>query len=502
METAHYEVKEATWMDNGVLEGYASVKGILDRAGDEIAPGAYLNLSALVDEGFGAVGHDATRLPVATIESAREDTHGLRVRMQFHSTPEAQAARTIAQERLARGKAVGLSIGFIPRSAERVMRDGRPVRRLTGLEVREVSLVTMPANPLAVATSVKEAPKTEPEMQSESQVETKATGRLTLAAPHRSLSLADAILDHSVWENRSSRGLPETELEVDVPSALELKTLFATTAGFAPMVDRSGIVVPSVQRPPQLVDFLPIVPTTQNAYKFMRETTFTNAANPKAEGAKLDEAALAYTEATTDIRRIGTTIPVTEEQMEDEAGMRALLQDRLTSMLRQSVDTQVTSGNGTAPNLRGILNLTGIQTQAKGSDPIIDAIAKAMNKVRSSGSGNGGASPNLVVFHPNDYLKLVLARTTDGQYIMGHPSDDMTRRLMGIAITQSEALSEGTALVMDSRFFPLIVRKGVTFAVSESHEDYFAKNTLVVRAHVRVGLASYRDAAACTVTGL
>ena len=39
-------------------------------------------------------------------------------------------------------------------------------------------------------------------------------------------------------------------------------------------------------------------------------------------------------------------------------------------------------------------------------------------------------------------------------------------------------------------------------AVSESHTDTFAKNVLTVRAHLRAALASFRDAAACTVTGL
>lgn len=490
IERATYEIKQAEIDEAGVLTGYASVKQVRDRAGDEIAPGAYLNLASLVEEGFGAVGHDLSRLPIATIEEATEDAHGLKVRMKFHTTDEAQAARTVVRERLERGKSVGLSIGYIVRSAER----GRRGRRLTGIEVREVSIVTRPANPLAVVTSVKDA--TQPNMQ-----DTNGTNRIALGGGGKE-NLATAVLSHPAWEARSSRGMAETELDVDVAQALELKAVFATTAGFAPLVERSGVVVPAVQRPPQLVDYLPVVPTTQNAYKFMRETTFTNAANAKAEAAKLDESSLAYAEATCEIRRIGTIIPVTEEQMEDEQGMQALLQDRLTFMLRQSVDAQVTSGNGTAPNLRGILNLPGLQTQAKGSDPTIDAIAKAMNKVRLSGATNGGASPNLVVFHPNDYLKLILARSTDGRYIMGHPSDEMTRRLMGVGIAQSEALTEGTALVLDTRFFPLVVRKGVTFSVSESHEDYFAKNTLVVRAHVRVGLASYRDAAACTVTGL
>lgn len=296
--------------------------------------------------------------------------------------------------------------------------------------------------------------------------------------------------------------MPEVELAVDTRRALEAKATMTTTAGMPPEVLRSGYLVPSVQRPPQLVDFLPVIPTQQNAFKLMRESVFTNAAGTKGENAALDEATLTFAEVTVPIRRLGVVLPVTEEQLEDEPGVRALIEQRLSLMLRQVLDSQCLSGDGNAPNLTGLLNLPGIQTQAKGADPIIDALAKGMDKVRRSGVGNGGAVPNLILLNPADYLKLVLARTTDGQYVMGHPSDEMTTRLMGVSIALNEALPVGTALVMDTQYFGLVIRQGITMAVSESHTDTFAKNVLTVRAHLRAALASFRDAAACTVTGL
>jgi HK97 family phage prohead protease len=137
----------------GYLEGYGSVTGNIDRDGEIIAPGAFKSsVEAFVRDGFVPVGHDWGGLPVATIEDAREDEKGLWVKARFHSTDEAQAARTIVAERLARGKSVGLSIGFRVVDSER---DDEGRRVIKSAELYEVSIVTVPANPLAMVTGAK-----------------------------------------------------------------------------------------------------------------------------------------------------------------------------------------------------------------------------------------------------------------------------------------------------------------------------------------------------------
>ncbi len=76
-------------------------------------------------------------------------------------------------------------------------------------------------------------------------------------------------------------------------------------------------------------------------------------------------------------------------------------------------------GSGTAPNLRGILNTVGIQTQAKGADPTPDAIHKAVTKIRVV-----FGEPDAIVIHPNDWEEIALLRTADGIYIWGSPADE------------------------------------------------------------------------------
>ncbi len=139
----------------GELEGYCSVKHNVDRVGDVIEDGAYVDLDSLVKDGFGAISHNWYGLPIGTVEEARETDKGLYFKMQFHSHPEAQAARTVVKERFERGKSVLLSIGYEVIDSAYETRDGREVRVLKKIKVYEPSIVTVPANPKALATGVK-----------------------------------------------------------------------------------------------------------------------------------------------------------------------------------------------------------------------------------------------------------------------------------------------------------------------------------------------------------
>ena len=286
----------------------------------------------------------------------------------------------------------------------------------------------------------------------------------------------------------------DREIEFDV----ELKTLLDTATGWAPETTRGPRVVDFATRPIQVVDFIPQTTTTQTAITYMEETTFTNAAAETAEGAAKPEAALALTEKSSNVRKIPVWLPVTEEQLEDVPRIEAYLDNRLGFMVRQRLDQQIVSGNGTAPNLRGLMNVVGIQTQAKGTDPTPDAIYKAATKIEVTGQ----AVPNLVILHPNDWQDIRLLRTADGIYIWGSPADAGPERIWGYRVAKVQAATENTGLVLDTTFTELAIRKGLTMKRSDSHSTYFVENKVAILAELRAAFVVYRPAAVCSVTGI
>lgn len=306
-------------------------------------------------------------------------------------------------------------------------------------------------------------------------------------------SFGELFTSSDAYKLKAGRVGPEATIDI------ELKTLFQTSAGWAPEVTRTGRVVDMATRPVQVTDLIPQNSTSQSAIQYMEETTFTNAAVETSEGSAYAEGTLALTERSVVVRKLAVYLSVTDEQLEDEPQVRGYIDNRLPFMVRQRLDSQILVGDGSAPNLRGILNVAGIQTQAKGSDPTPDAIYKGMTKVRVTGR----AMPSGVIMHPNDWQDIRLLRTADGIYIWGNPSDAGPERIWGLQVSQSDAITADTALIGDfSNFSELAVRRGIDVQVSNSHSTYFVEGKQALRADMRVALVVYRPAAFCTVTGV
>ena len=284
----------------------------------------------------------------------------------------------------------------------------------------------------------------------------------------------------------------------DAKSFLEMKAEFTTSAGWAPQSVRTGVVILDEQREIEITDVIPVFPTNQAAVVYMEETTFTNAAAERSESGAYAESALALTQRTSTVRSIGTSLPVTDEQLEDVDGVQAYLNQRLGFMVRQRLDGQIVTGDGNAPNLAGTLNVASINSQAKGTDNVPDAVYKGMDLVRVTGR----AMPNVVLAHPTDWQAVRLLKTADGVYIWGSPSEAGPARIWGLPVILSTAVTENTMIVGDyARFSGLFVRKGLTIETGYKNDD-FTDGRVTIRAGMRVALVHYRPAAFTQVTGV
>jgi HK97 family phage major capsid protein len=287
----------------------------------------------------------------------------------------------------------------------------------------------------------------------------------------------------------------------DVPLMLDvgMKTLFETGAGFAIENRRSGLLVEGVTRPIQVTDLIPSFPIEQASFVYMEETTRTHSSAEKAEGVAYAESTFVWTQRTSPVQKITDSIPVTDEQLEDAGQVRSLLEQRLGFGLRQRLDLQILVGNGTPPNLKGINNVSGIQTQAKGTDSAIVAFMKALTLVRFTGRAN----PNGAVFHPNDWQDILLTQNANGDFLFGNPFMGAgPQALFGIPVAVSDAQTQNTGLVGDfANFTRLDDRRGVLIQTGYVGTQ-FTDGKITLRADLRAAFTVTRPAAMCTITGI
>lgn len=292
---------------------------------------------------------------------------------------------------------------------------------------------------------------------------------------------------------------PVATLPLSLGDILRQATLMQTSAGWAPESSRTGIVSTYPTRPaPHVVDFIPKMATNQAAIKYMEETTFTNAAAETAEGGSFPEAALALTEQTVTVRKVAVFLPVTDEQLEDVEGIRDYVDQRLRFMLAQRVDLQVLKGNGTAPNLLGTMNVTGIQTQAQGSDTLEEATHKLITLIRT----DGFAEPSVIFMNGANWETIRLRKTADGVYIYGSPSDAAPERLWGIPVVVTTALATADKVVAGDYVTHAAIfnRRGIDVQVSNAHSTYFVEGKQAIRADVRLAVVHFRPKAFGKVT--
>lgn len=291
-----------------------------------------------------------------------------------------------------------------------------------------------------------------------------------------------------------------------------LATLFKTDAGWAPESVRDPGYVPSRRHPIQFVDILPRSSTIQELVRYMEETTYTNAAAGVAEGAAIPESTLALTQKETAVRKIATHIPVTREEMEDEPQVESYLNDTLPFMVRQAVDLATLKGDGTAPNLLGLLNVTGIQdidwtTTGSGATLARSKPLNVLRKAKTLIRFAGRSMATHYVLNPSVWDDIVLAESSAGGYYLGSPQNDFTERVWGLPVVLSDHLvdtktsDDVNGLIGDfsPMWIQLRLRRELETEWGYINDDW-TKEIMRIKASIRLALVVKRPQAFATIS--
>ncbi len=255
-----------------------------------------------------------------------------------------------------------------------------------------------------------------------------------------------------------------------------------------------------------IADLIPQEGTNAPVIRYLQENTYTPAADMVQEGATKPQFVPDLTKVDASVKKIAVFVKVTEETLADYAQAATYLNERLPFMVMQKEEQQLLSGSGIDPNLLGIFNTPGVQTQAKGADTRADAMFKALTNIRV----NSHQEPTGYVVHPRDWETLRLSKDAANQYYGGGPfigsygqPISVIDMLWNKPVAITTAITQGTALAgafdVASRIFR---RQGLVLQITNSDQDDFIKNLVTMRAEQREALAVYFGNAFCQITGL
>jgi HK97 family phage major capsid protein len=278
-------------------------------------------------------------------------------------------------------------------------------------------------------------------------------------------------------------------------------------------------VVPSLFRRLTVSDLMPQGTMSSASLIYVQETAVTNAAATVAEGGTKPLSDLTLAQVTENARKIATVAKISDEMLQDVNYIASYLNGRLSLFIQLAEEDQLLNGNGTAPNLRGLLNRTGLQTAAAvpgtpTDNDRVDTIYGQITAIRA----NAFLEPDGIVMHPTDWKTIRLNKDANKQYFGGGPftgaygngpnSVDQgnlgeVADLWGCRVVVTPAIAQGTALVGAFGTGAQVFRRtGLTVEMTNSNEDDFKNNLVAVRAEERLALAAYRPGAFGKVTGL
>lgn len=302
------------------------------------------------------------------------------------------------------------------------------------------------------------------------------------------------------WQEMiSTRGRVGEKERIQSPG-VQVKDLItgasSTSAGAFVVTDRTNIVDGGTfMRELSVLDLISSGTTGSDAVEFVQQTGFTNNAAEVAEatntstGTKPESAAtLAVVQEL--VKNIAHWIPITRRALADASQIRTWAETLLRYGLRERLAEQVLTGDGVGENLTGILNTSGIQSQAWDTD-ILTTTRKARTKVRL----NGRATPTGYVMNPLDWETIDLLQDNEARYFFGGPSALGTPRLWGLPVVEDEGMTQGTGMVADWRLAMWWNRQQGTIYITDSHSDFFIKNILVMLAEMRGAFGVIRPAA-------
>lgn len=302
------------------------------------------------------------------------------------------------------------------------------------------------------------------------------------AAP---VTLGRAFVQSGVLSRYNGRGQSET-----VP--VQTRALFGT-ANFPSTPTR----VPGVQidrdTPLTILDLIDRQTIDTNMVEWVREDGYPNSAAEVAEGAQKPESTFALSLVQSAASTIAHWVQITRQALQDEGQIRGYVDGRLTYGLLRRLNAQVLNGNGTAPNLRGILNTTGIGTYVSAAgEQLVIAVRKALTVAQLS-----EYEPDAVVVHPTDWQNAELSTDTSGRFrIAPDVTVGAARRLWGLAVIVTTNITAATFLVGNFREgATLWERTGVDIYITDSHGSNFTANILVLLAELRAILSVWRPKA-------
>ncbi len=237
-----------------------------------------------------------------------------------------------------------------------------------------------------------------------------------------------------------------------------------------------------------LYNIFPKVPVTAGdhngtvSYIDWDEATTVRAAEMAAEGAVFAESTAKFEKYTLPLKKVGDSLPVSEEFGEDAPAAAAELEMFLDVNVNTKIDDQIANGDGSGQNLTGLIPSVPVYTAA--NEGITGAnIYDLARRVRTDIVKNRGSKyrPDFVAMNADTLDSLHLEKDANNNYIF--KNDDSS--IGSLVIVEDNNIPDNQMVVGDRRYARIYEMAGV--AISRGLKgDQFVEDMETIKARKRL----------------
>lgn len=258
--------------------------------------------------------------------------------------------------------------------------------------------------------------------------------------------------------------------------------------------DRRGLINP-VQRRFTIRDLLMPGRTSSNAIQYVKETGFTNEAASVTEtaGTEKQQSEIKFDLVTAAVTTIAHWVQATKQILDDVPMLESYIDGRLRYGLAYEEERELLMATGSGTDLDGLYNqATAFSAPTTLTAPTnIDVIRLAMLQAHLAEYPADG-----IVMNPIEWAKIEMTKDLGGNYLMSNPAGQLEKRLWGIPVVDTQAMTGDKYLVgafgLGAQIFD---REDANVEISTEHDKNFTKNLVTIRAEQRLALAVYRPEA-------
>ena len=247
--------------------------------------------------------------------------------------------------------------------------------------------------------------------------------------------------------------------------------------------------------PTRLVHMRQLIPqgsTASDVVRYVKESAYTNGVAPKAEGTAVAQSDFDFTATDANVQKIGTYFRLSEEMLNDTPQLTSYLSARAPEKLLEVEDTQILNGNGTAPNLSGIITdaadfAAGGFANAIESANEFDVLTVALNQLALA-----NYAADYIMINPTDFHKILLLKSSQNEYLVKDWNQGLQPRINGVPVVLSTAVtSDKYVLGNFGMGTQLWVRDNVGVEFFREDGTNVRDGFVTVRVQERVALTNY-----------